>query len=152
MAETEYAFVSDGIGRVLSQNLLKVPANQRPYAWKDSHVRELLDDIKEAMTDESDQYFLGTVVLVESAGERRLIADGQQRIATTSIILARCRDLLRAQGEEKDAESIEADFLKRYVRKSKENEFLLTMNIEDDVYFRNVIVEPDWIESPPHLK
>lgn len=149
MAETEYAFVSDGIGRVLNQNLLKVPANQRPYAWKDTHVRELLDDIKEAMADESELYFLGTVVLVETDGNRKLIADGQQRIATTSIILARCRDLLRSLDEGKDADSIESDFLKKYVRRSKENEFLLSMNIEDDLYYKNVIVDPDWVTDCP---
>jgi len=149
MAETEYAFVSDGIGRVLNQNLLKVPPNQRPYAWKDSHVKELLDDIKESLTDDSELYFLGTVVLVDAESGRKLIADGQQRIATTSIILARCRDLLRSFDEDKDADSIESDFLKRYVRKSKENEFLLTMNIEDDVYYRSVIIEPDWVAQRP---
>lgn len=149
MAETEYAFVSDGIGRVLNQNLLKVPANQRPYAWHDTHVRELLDDIKEAMSDESEMYFLGTVVLVDSTDGRKLIADGQQRIATASIILARCRDLLRSLSEDQDAESIELDFLKKYVRKSKESEYLLCMNIEDDLYYKNVIIEPNWAQNAP---
>ena len=149
MAETEYAFVSDGIGRVLNQNLLKVPANQRPYAWKDTHVRELLDDIKEAMSDESELFFLGTVVLVETEGDRKLIADGQQRIATASIILARCRDLLRKLDEDKDADSIESEFLKRYIRRSKDSEFLLSMNIEDDLYFKNVIIDPDWVAERP---
>ena len=149
MAETEYAFLSEGIGRVLNQNLLKVPANQRPYAWKDSHVRELLDDIKEAMSDESDLYFLGTVVLVGSDEGRKLIADGQQRIATTSIVLARCRDLLNSLGEGRDATSIESDFLKKYVRDSGDDEFLLTMNIEDDAFFRTIIIEPDWTKALP---
>lgn len=152
MADAEYSFVSDGIGQIIRQGLLKVPANQRPYAWKENQVRERLDDIKEAMTDESEQYFLGTVVLVEGDSDRKLIADGQQRLATTSIILARCRDLLRKLDEDDDAESIENDFLKRYIRRSKESEFLLSMNIEDDVYFREVIIEPNWCEQRPSLE
>ena len=86
MKGAEYSFVTDGIGKILNKELLKVPSNQRPYAWKQEHVRELLDDIKEAMSDGSEQYFLGTVVLVESEHGRKLIADGQQRIATASII------------------------------------------------------------------
>lgn len=146
--ETEYGFSNSGIGKVLKSTLLKVPANQRPYAWKAEHVQDLLSDIKEAMTEETDTYFLGTVVLVE--GEpRRLIADGQQRIATSSILLARCRDLLRRYGEKEDAESIETDFLRKYIRRSKEYEFVLSLNIEDDEYFRKIIIEPDWEDARP---
>ena len=146
--ETEYGFSNAGIGKVLKSTLLKVPANQRPYAWKAEHVQDLLSDLKDAMTEETESYFLGTVVLVEGDA-RRLIADGQQRIATSSILLARCRDLLRSHGEVDDAKSVETDFLRKYIRRSKEYEFILALNIEDDEFFRKVIIEPDWEESSP---
>lgn len=149
MAESDYTFVSDGIGRVLNKNLLKVPLNQRPYAWKELNVRQLMDDVNQAMTENVESYFLGTIVLVGGEDDRKLIADGQQRIATTSILLARCRDLLKSYGELRDATSVETDFLKRYVRDSGEDEFLLTMNVEDDGYFRSIIIEPDWIANRP---
>lgn len=149
MAKADYGFATDGIGNIIKQSLLKVPVNQRPYAWKLGHVDELLDDIKEAMSDGSDAYFLGTVVLVDSDSGRKLIADGQQRIATTSIILARCRDLLRSLNEIEDANAIETEFLRRYVRKSKDFEFLLTMNVEDDLYFKKIIIDKDWAIGEP---
>ena len=91
MPQQEFLFMNDGLGEVIKQNLLRVPSNQRPYAWKVEHVRELFDDLREEVAGNEELYFLGTIVLVESK-DRKLIADGQQRIATTSIVLARCRD------------------------------------------------------------
>jgi uncharacterized protein with ParB-like and HNH nuclease domain len=73
--EHEYSFENDGIAAVIKNNLLRVPPNQRPYAWKADHVRQLLTDVKEAIYDEENQYFLGTVVLVESDDGRSRSAD-----------------------------------------------------------------------------
>ena len=144
MADQDYSFENNGIASVIKNNLLLVPPNQRPYAWKKEHVEQLLKDIFESMEESEDQYFLGTVVLVESEKGRRLIADGQQRIATTSIILARIRDQLRFHGEEKDADDIQNRYLKTYVRRDKADCYILHMNTEDDLFFRNTIIEKDW--------
>lgn len=148
--ETEYSFDDAGIGTIIARNLLKVPANQRPYAWKVAHVIDLLNDFKEAMVESDDPYFLGTIVLVNAEG-RQLIADGQQRIATASLIIARARDWLRHLSESDDADSVERDFLKRYVRRSKDHEYVLHMNIEDDQFFQSVIIEQDWLDSRPNV-
>lgn len=149
--EAEFGFANAGIGSIINRHLLRVPANQRPYAWKVPHVYDLLNDFKEAMLESEEPYFLGTVVLVDS-DQRQLIADGQQRLATASIILARTRDWLRQLEEDKDADSIEKDFLKRYIRKSKENEYVLLMNIEDDQFFREFIIEKNWAKALPKVK
>lgn len=149
--DSEFGFENAGIGGILRSKLLRVPANQRPYAWRHSNVIDLLNDFKEAMAESDERYFLGTVVLVHG-DDRQLIADGQQRIATATIILARARDLLRSLGEEKDAISTEGDFIKRYVRRSKDDEYILQMNIEDDEFFRTNIIDCDWISARPSLK
>ena len=63
--------VSDaGIGRILNQYLLTVPANQRSYAWEDGHVRTLFEDFSSAISAETQTYFLGTLVFTQGPGDR----------------------------------------------------------------------------------
>ena len=149
MPDQEYSFESDGIASIINSNLLKVPPNQRPYAWEQEHVKQLIADIDDAIQESEEQYFLGTVVLVESDEGRRLIADGQQRIATSTIILARVRDHLRSYDEEDDANDIQTKYLKSYIRKEKGERYILQMNSGDDVFFREKIINADWVEGRP---
>ena len=43
---SELVFDIDGIGHFISDNYLKVPIYQRPYAWEENHVSDLFDDIR----------------------------------------------------------------------------------------------------------
>ena len=80
-----------GIATVLTRyERLFVPKNQREYAWQEKHVMELLTDLKKAMS--SGSYFLGTIVLTTNKAKQYEIADGQQRLATISILLSAIRD------------------------------------------------------------
>jgi uncharacterized protein with ParB-like and HNH nuclease domain len=91
--------VSDaGIGATLNQHLLMVPPNQRSYAWEESHVQTLFEDFSGAIATGSESYFLGTLVLTQGLGDRLEVADGQQRLATTSILIAAIRDYLEGMG------------------------------------------------------
>src|SRR5215217_8133656 len=103
MAAGAFDFESLGIGNLLRKTRLQVPANQRPYAWDEVHVRTLLEDLNDAIQRDDDDYFLGTIVLVQKGKETPSIADGQQRLATTSILLARIRDRQAALGRDRRA-------------------------------------------------
>ena len=63
-----------------------VPPNQRSYAWEAPHVQTLLEDLSGTISADGAPYFLGTVVLTQGADGRLEVADGQQRLATTSIL------------------------------------------------------------------
>ncbi len=77
----------------------KVPWHQRRYDWTAEHVGELLRDIDDAIDADRLCYFLGTVILVESAPGEWRINDGQQRMVTLSLICACCRNLFAAQDD-----------------------------------------------------
>src|SRR5665213_1710679 len=96
MAGTRFEFADYGIGELLKRGRLQVPPNQRSYAWEERHIRSLFEDLNEAITNDEDDYFLGTIVLVSDGVSDPSIEDGQQRIATTTILLARIRDKLFA--------------------------------------------------------
>jgi hypothetical protein len=137
------AFQEFGIGDLIRQGRMTVPPNQRSYAWRTSNVRDLLLDLNAAIQEgDQEEYFLGTVVLVASGGGIPQIADGQQRIATTSIILARIRDLLM-ELEDNDR-AVEAD--KQYIQgvdmESGEKVPHLQMNHADNEFYRNIITRP----------
>jgi hypothetical protein len=81
-----------GIGTALSRYSLFVPLNQREYSWEERHVRELFEDFSKAISDQKSSYFLGTIVLTGGEGGKLEVADGQQRLATTMMLLAAIRD------------------------------------------------------------
>ena len=93
MSGSGFRFDSLGIGKLLHQGRLQVPGNQRSYAWREKHIRNLFQDLNEAVSKGDDgTYFLGTIVLIQKGAETPSIVDGQQRIATTTILLARICD------------------------------------------------------------
>lgn len=79
--------------------LFEVPWRQRRYDWKVEHVDELLHDIDDAIDADRRCYFLGAIILVESAPDAWHINDGQQRMVTLSMICACLRNLFAAQGD-----------------------------------------------------
>lgn len=131
-----------GIGALLNSRRLMVPPNQRAYAWGEAQVVDLLNDIELAMRqNDSQDYFLGTVVLVDTGEELPQIADGQQRAATVTIILSRIRDILVEIGREKSAQSIEQRFISEIEMRSEERVAKIQLNNEDDEFFRTHILE-----------
>ena len=87
-------FEYKGIGQILKSGKLKVPKNQREYSWTTEHVEDLCHDIALAIREGQESYFLGTIVLTQKEKGRLEVVDGQQRLATCSIVLAVIRDLM----------------------------------------------------------
>lgn len=131
-----------GIGATLTHNRLMVPPNQRSYAWEASHVQTLFEDFSAAISAGGDPYFLGTVVLTQGTDDRLEVADGQQRLATTSILIAAIRDRLEQMGENEKNAAIEItrQFLLIYDMMSGENAPRLKLNYEDNDFFLNQIL------------
>lgn len=88
------------LGEVLTRKpTLKVPRYQRPYTWTDSEVRELIQDLWRAFQRKAPFYFIGQIVLVKNRGKLE-ISDGQQRLATLTMLLAYTRDRLPGRAKQ----------------------------------------------------
>ena len=137
-----------GIGDLIRRSRHVVPPNQRSYAWEERNVRDLLQDLNGEMTRQVgagivSEYFLGTIVLVEGKdGKPPNISDGQQRLATTSIILARIRDILREIEQDARAGAIENEYLSKIDFDTAEKKPQIGLNIEDNGFFTDVILGP----------
>src|SRR4030067_3104020 len=93
MEATRIEFDLKGVGGELKERLLAVPIYQRSYAWTTEHITEYWTDLRSAFSDGAPEYFLGTIVLTrQGRPPRDTIIDGQQRLATTSILFATLRD------------------------------------------------------------
>src|SRR5947209_828471 len=86
-----------GIGSVLKQYLLAVPPNQREYSWTRKEVTTLLQDFGRAISEETAEYFLGTIVTIPRGIDLLEVVDGQQRLATTAILLSQIRNYLNGK-------------------------------------------------------
>lgn len=140
MEASKYKFEDMGIAKLLKDGYLSVPPNQRAYAWEDRNVRDLLQDLNDAISRDGDEYFLGSVVLIQSDGLKSTIADGQQRLATTTILLCRLRDHLYRLGRQGSATSIDGDFIRSIDRETEQMIPHLKLNLEDNEFFSTRIL------------
>ena len=81
-----------GIGTILKHHHLVVPANQREYAWTDLEVKRLFRDFAQSISANEPSYFLGTIVTIPRDHDTLEVVDGQQRLATTALLLAAIRN------------------------------------------------------------
>src|SRR5690349_5001915 len=102
-------FKPQPIGALIGAGRLAVPIHQREYCWEQEEVESLLDDFERGMNAGSE-YYLGALVLTQSGSEFSVV-DGQQRLATTMLMLAAIRDIFHRVGESKLVKSIEDDYL-----------------------------------------
>lgn len=129
----------DGIGHTVSDNKLSVPLYQRSYAWEDSHVTDLYDDLLTSIRNSEDEYFIGSLV-ISSGVDRDEVVDGQQRLATVSIFIAAIRDYFVNSGDSDRAEDIQNQYLSSRDRRSQEVIPNLKLNNNDNNYFYNRII------------
>jgi hypothetical protein len=136
-------FEHEGIGAVIAHNRLRVPVNQREYAWEEEHVQELFSDFAGAINNEPSTYFLGTIVLTKGEEDLPEISDGQQRLATTTILFAAMRDYLKATKDNRRANSIEQEFLSTTDFETTDTVPRLQLNVDDNEFFRRYVVDGD---------
>ena len=73
-----------------------IPAYQRPYAWSEEETETLFDDLFSFFkTESSDNYFLGSIVLIkDDSNPRADVIDGQQRLTTLTILFSSIATML----------------------------------------------------------
>ena len=95
-----------------------IPIYQRTYSWTEPECRQLWDDIIRAGKNDSiPAHFIGSIVYIEkgfyqvSSQSPLLVIDGQQRMATVSLII---EALARHIGEAEPVEGFSAKKLRSY--------------------------------------
>ena len=80
---TEY-----NITTLFTENEYVIPIYQRNYAWGESQVNQLIQDIWDSKKNSTD-YYLGTLIIFSNRPDNKFeTIDGQQRLTTLSILLS----------------------------------------------------------------
>ena len=120
-----------------------VPPYQRDYSWKDEHWEDLWEDLMNVEANREDHY-MGALVLESGERKQFRIIDGQQRMATLSILILACVDYvyaLASEGIDADANNERAALLKSSYLGAKDPTSLritpkLKLNANDDDFFQ----------------
>jgi hypothetical protein len=129
-----------GIGHAIKNSRLQVPIYQRNYAWEKEHVEELLGDLAEAIRSKEPEYFIGSIVLTDGIRGYLYVTDGQQRLATVSIIIAAIRNYFSENGEEERAKDLENIYLLNRDLRTRDTTPRLCLNVYDREYFESAIL------------
>ena len=117
-----------------SESLL-MPPYQRGYSWTEKEALELVGDLQDAM-ERNRPYFLGAIVVVQNSAKDPVeVVDGQQRLATLSILFAILRDLSPLKD---DANKLH-EMLETKRTLTRPPQWRLTLNNVDSPIFREVI-------------
>jgi hypothetical protein len=147
---TQLGFEQLGLGAVLSRNRLQVPNYQREYSWKagsqrePDQVKELFRDLKTALSENAQEYFLGMIVTIPRNVGTLEVVDGQQRLATIAILLAAMRDALQDRPIDKlIVDRIENDFLTIIDARARQRVPRIRLNLTDRTFFEERILKPN---------
>lgn len=83
-----------------------IPIYQRNYAWDEMQILQLLEDIDSAVSEASQSYFLGNLIVDQKDPHVFEVIDGQQRLTTLFLIekylgMTFPKDSLRFEAREK---------------------------------------------------
>lgn len=129
-----------------------VPQYQRNYSWEREHVELLWRDMRESWEDErgnlspdTSDYFLGTIVTIPGAlGKPMTLLDGQQRLATITVVLSTIRDRLEKLALKESIEAAETIQRTFVATRASLEKFQLTLSAVDRDFFAATIQK-----SPP---
>ena len=130
----------DGIGHLLGDRYIEVPPYQRAYSWTDEQVEDLFKDFSDAIRERNSEYFLGTVVLTTNKDGPHAVIDGQQRLATTSILICAIRNYFYSINDAERGDALHAEFLARKDRRDLTEIPHLKLMPGDNAFYERVIL------------
>lgn len=133
------------LGQILSSTSppIRVPDFQRDYSWAEQQISEFWDDLiafsggEPASKLVGREYFFGAAVLVNN-GTYHLLLDGQQRLATVTILLAVLRDKIN-EFKADAAKQIQDQYIAFEDHLTGEKLSKIQLNVFDRAFFRDHI-------------
>ena len=128
MVETH---ISLSVNRLLNEDTYAIPLYQRNFAWTYDEIEQLLNDVADAVQENRDNYYIGTLV-VNKENDIFKIIDGQQRTTALNLIALALKhefgfDRLKAvnltfPARRKSNENIQKLFINEKISEDDENE------------------------------
>lgn len=134
--------------------IYRVPPYQRDYSWEEEQWEDLWNDIIDLRGRPDDRHYMGALVVEGKSDREFLIIDGQQRLATLSLlslaVIAKLRNMAES-GKNSDANRERAAGLRSRFIGEKDPASLvesskLFLNETDNAFYQDYLVQ---IRPPP---
>lgn len=119
-----------------------IPIYQRNYSWTEAQCRQLWTDLLRAGRDDKvNAHFIGAIVYIERGlgnvvqQEAMLVIDGQQRLTTSTLLIA-------ALAKHFESEEV-GELLEAFSAKKLRNYYLLNPDEEGERHFKLLLSETD---------
>lgn len=131
----------------------RVPPYQRDYSWSEEQWEDLWNDVVELRSDSDNRHYLGALVVEGQSDRDFLIIDGQQRLATLSLLALAVINRLDEMAEnEIDSENnlersreLRSRFIGEKDPASLIESSRLQLNTTDNAFYQDYLIQ---IKSP----
>jgi hypothetical protein len=129
--------------------LYKVPPYQRDYSWTEEQWEDLWTDIIDLAVRPDDTHYMGALVVEGRSDREFAVIDGQQRIATLSLlalaVIGRLLALAEAGVEVQDNRQRAAALRSRFIGEKDPASLVeaskLTLNETDNAFYQDYLVQ-----------
>lgn len=127
----------------------RVPPYQRDYSWGEEQWEDLWADVMELRIKPEAPHYMGALVVDSKSDREFQVIDGQQRLATLSILalavvsklLARARDGIAPAANQERAAALRARFIGEKDPASLVESSKLFLNETDDGFYQDYLVQ-----------
>lgn len=127
----------------------RVPAYQRDYSWDEEQWEDLWNDILELRSSPDARHYMGALVVEAKSDREFLIIDGQQRLATLSIlalaIIATLPALPGSEAEQQANQTRAMHLRGRFIGEKDPASLIesskLFLNETDDAFYQDYLVQ-----------
>ena len=133
----------------------RVPPYQRDYSWSEEQWEDIWTDIRELATDSDRSHYLGALVVEPVSDLEFLVIDGQQRLASLSLltlaVISRltkmAEDAVESENNRKRAKALRARFIGERDPASLVEISRLHLNETDNGFFQDNLIQ---LRPPPN--
>jgi uncharacterized protein with ParB-like and HNH nuclease domain len=144
MSGYNFEFLSD----IFKDGLYSIPDYQRNYSWEEQQLKDLWEDLEGIDLTIKSNHYTGTTVVEKLRDIAKLgktyrafkIVDGQQRLATLSILVFCICERLKAFATP-DSEKTATNLYNEYIKDESVGFYKLGLNKDDDTFFKDVILQ-----------
>lgn len=129
--------------------IYRVPPYQRDYSWEEEQWEDLWNDIIELSGRTDDRHYMGALVVEGKTDREFLIIDGQQRLATLSILslaaIKQLDDIARggtdSEANRQRVSGLRARFVGEKDPASLVESSKLFLNKTDDAFYQDYLIQ-----------
>lgn len=84
------------LNKIIDEEMyFSIPNYQRNYVWKEKQIRKLLEDIENAIINNNNEYYIGSLIVFYRKDDNRYdLVDGQQRFTTICLLLIQIKKII----------------------------------------------------------